>query len=196
MKDSRARCGWLEVGVIMARLWIIRRDTRRRLWQMNKQAARRSLITLHFTGLPCCGCWCLFNCCPFVLPVPDDHLDQWELEWRTPFQRHPRIHQIGSYFDRISLKLFFAKVCSYNKESLCEDLGDRPNTLLHFSLCQWMWKIMFWMFGSFIWPCLCLPSEEIGRITGSRNVTSLHTRALYYHTRRFLTTWLHTDKLL
>ena len=112
LKDSRARCGWLEVGVIMARLWIIRRDTRRRLWQMNKQAARRSLITLHFTGLPCCGCWCLFNCCPLVLPVPADHFDQWELEWRMLFERHPHKTQsnwIGSYFDRISLKLFFVK---------------------------------------------------------------------------------------
>ena len=193
LKDSRARCGWLEVGVIMARLWIIRRDTRRRLWQMNKQAARRSLITLHFTGLPCCGCWCLFNWTA-SWPFWSVGIRVENALWKTP--EKTKSNQIGSYFDRISLKLFFAKVCSNNKESLCEDLGDRPNTQLYFSLCEWMWKIMFWMFGSFIWPCLCLPSEEIGRITGSRNVTSLHTRALYYHTRRFLTTCLHTDKLL
>ena len=42
-------------------------------------------------------------------------------------------------------------------------------------ICLNVWKLL-----SFIWPCLSLPSEEIGRITDGRNVTSQHTRVLPY----------------
>ena len=81
-----------------------------------------------------------------------------------------KLHQISQF-----VLILCELDCAVQNSRICQSCFSGKITHCRKKIFLNVWKLL-----SFIWPCLSLPSEEIGRITDGRNVTSQHTRVLPY----------------